>query len=228
MFRQRLRVFFTKEGALRFISHHDLMRLLERALRRTGLPLKLSEGFNPRPQLSFPVALALGVETQAEVFEVDLTEWVSPGRAKRVLGSELPEGIGIREVQSVAYGEKAEVVSTEFAVRLSSVPEDFNDKLAAFMASAEAVVERKRKSGGRNINAREYVRYAHLDGNTLRIGLGVSNAGTVRPEEVVDAIVRGGSEALAPLHVTRTQLNLAPTPQSQGSSNVKTDVGQHE
>ena len=221
-------MFFTKEGALRFISHHDLMRLLERALRRTGLPLKLSEGFNPRPQLSFPVALALGAETQAEVFEVDLTEWISPARVMRVLGGKLPEGIGLREVRSVQYGEKAEVVSTEFAVGMSRVPEDFEEKLAAFLASAQAVVERKRKSGGKSINAREYVRYAHLDGSTLRLGLSVTNAGTVRPDEVIDAVLRGDSEALAPLHVTRTRLDLAPTAQSQGSSNVTKDVGQYE
>ena len=163
MFRQRIRVFFTKEGALRFISHHDLMRLLERALRRTGLPLKLSEGFNPRPQLSFPVALALGAETTAEVFEVELTEWISPGRVMRVLGRELPEGIGLREVQSVKYGEKAEVTGTEFSVRVARVPEDFHEKLAAFMSAKEAMIERKRKSGGKSVNVREYVRYADLD-----------------------------------------------------------------
>jgi len=224
MFRQRLRVFFTKEGPLRFISHHDLMRLLERALRRTELPLKMSEGFNPRPQLSFPVALALGVESRQELFEVELTEWVSPSRARSSLEREAPEGIGILSVESVEYGDKAEVTGTEFAIRMARMPEDFERSLAAFMESREALVERKKKSGSKSINARGFVRYAHLEGDMLRLGLSITPAGGVRPEEVLDAIAPGSSEALAPLHVVRTRLELAPSRNRRGV-HAEEDVG---
>src|SRR3990167_11377873 len=57
-----VRLRFQKKGTLRFISHHDLMRLLERALRRAELPIKMTQGFNPRLRMSFPLALALGIE----------------------------------------------------------------------------------------------------------------------------------------------------------------------
>ncbi|MDQ7779636.1 MAG: TIGR03936 family radical SAM-associated protein, partial [Planctomycetota bacterium] len=50
-----------KTGKLRFISHHDLMRTIERAVRRSGIPVECSEGFNPRPRISYPTALALGI-----------------------------------------------------------------------------------------------------------------------------------------------------------------------
>ncbi len=208
MFRQRLRISFTKEGPLRFISHHDLMRLFERALRRTGLPLKMSEGYNPRPQLSFPAALALGIESRDELFEVELTEWVSPRLARERLEGQLPPGIGIKGVASVGYGEKAEVTGAEFAVRMERMPEDLPRRLEDFMSASEVLVERKRKSGTKRINVRGFVRHVSLDGERLVFDLAVSPAGTARPEEVLEAVMGLSPAALAPLHITRTRLYL--------------------
>jgi len=210
MFRQRVRIFFRKEGLLRFISHHDLMRLFERALRRAGLPLKLSEGFNPRPQVSFPLALALGVESRAEIVEFELTEWVSPRRVREKLERQLPEGIGISSGQSVAYGEKAEVVASEFSVEMGTPPPDFEARLAAFMAAATVMLERSGKSAGKRLNVRSFVRAAHFDGKTLRLDLSVSPAGSVRPDEVIQAVLGRPLDDAAPLRITRTRLDLSP------------------
>jgi radical SAM-linked protein len=215
MFRQRLRVFFAKEGRLRFISHHDLMRLWERALRRTGLPLKLSEGFNPRPQISFPAALALGVESRSEVFETELTEWVSPRRAREILEKELPQGIGVTSVESVEHGDKAEVTGAEYAVRAERLPDDFERRLEDFLSKGEVLVERTRKAGGRAINVRRFVRYARVEDGVFTLGLTVTPAGTARPDEVLDAVVGDPAGSLGRLLVTRTRLDLSP-PQSTG------------
>ena len=210
MFRQRLRISFTKEGPLRFISHHDLMRLFERALRRTGLPLRYSEGFNPRPQLSFPAALALGIQSQDELFEVELTRWVSPDGAREKVEREVPEGIGIRCVKSVGYGEKAEVVGTRFSIRMRQAPEDLDARLALFMNAEEAFVERKRKSGVKRINVREFVRCAKIERDSLVFDLTTSPAGSARPEEVIQAVLGDCFEACNPLGITRIRLDLAP------------------
>src|SRR4051812_1089962 len=68
-FKVRLR--FAKRGDLRLVSHHDLMRCLERALRRAAIPMAASQGFNPRPKIMFPLALALGIEGDREVVELE-------------------------------------------------------------------------------------------------------------------------------------------------------------
>ena len=69
MNRQRLRIRFSKQGDLRFISHRDLVRAFERLFRRTHMPLQMSEGFHPKTKMTFPSALALGVEARDEVME---------------------------------------------------------------------------------------------------------------------------------------------------------------
>ena len=68
----RLRIAFSKHGKVRFTSHRDIARIWERALRRSELPVAYSEGFNPRPKLSFGLALSTGHESNAEYIDVDL------------------------------------------------------------------------------------------------------------------------------------------------------------
>lgn len=210
MFRQRLRFWFAKEGLSRFLSHHDLMRLFERALRRSGLPLKLSEGFNPRPSVSFPVALALGVEALSEIVEVDLVEWVSPSKAARLLSGQLPEGLTVLKAESVAYGEKAEVSKAHYSVRLGRVPAGFSEKLDGFLRESSVPFDRAAKSGVKRIDIRRFVRTARLDGDTLVMELCVSPAGSVRPEEVLEVVSKEPAGTFAPLAITRTRLELAP------------------
>lgn len=210
MFRQRLRFWFAKEGLSKFLSHHDLMRLLERALRRSGLRMKLSEGFNPRPCLSFPAALALGVESRSEIVEVELVEWISPSRALQLLGGELPEGLKVLRAESVTYGEKAEVSKAHYSVKLGRVPAGLPGKIEEFMRASAVPFDRATKSGNKRIDIRGFVRSVQLDGDTLQMELSVSPAGSVRPEEVLEAMLREPPMTLAPLAITRTCLELAP------------------
>lgn len=70
----RLRIRFSKLGKIRFTSHRDTARIWERGLRRAGLPVAYSEGFTPRPRISFGLALPTGYESEAEYLDVELAE----------------------------------------------------------------------------------------------------------------------------------------------------------
>lgn len=89
---------FAKKGAMRYISHLDLMRLFARAMRRAGLPLKLSEGFSPHPRLSLARALKLGVESDREQGSIVLKEFVRTDEVRRLLQEQMPGGIEILSV----------------------------------------------------------------------------------------------------------------------------------
>ena len=86
---------FTKMGALKFISHLDLMRLFTRAMRRARIPVKISEGFNPQPKLSILRALKLGVESESEQATVGLREPVNAVTFRDSLNSQLPTDIRV-------------------------------------------------------------------------------------------------------------------------------------
>ncbi len=95
---QKVSFIFTKTGILKYISHLDLMRLFSRALRRSQFHLKMSEGFNPHPKLSFRRALKLGVESDHEEGAVFLTDPIQPQDFQKRLQLQLPEGIIIKQV----------------------------------------------------------------------------------------------------------------------------------
>ena len=88
---------FCKKGILKYISHLDITRLFQRAVRRSDVPVALSQGFTPHYRISFGDALKLGVESenQKAVFKMD--GWISPEEFKDKINENLPEGIKVLE-----------------------------------------------------------------------------------------------------------------------------------
>lgn len=97
----RLLVKYAKEGEASFLSHREAMRALERALRRSGLPLAFTAGFNPRPRMSFSPALPLGVSAKAEYLEVSVEEEAKILEAKERMNRALPRGLQVYELQQL-------------------------------------------------------------------------------------------------------------------------------
>jgi radical SAM-linked protein len=100
-----VRLRYTKLGKIRWISHRDVARALERAFRIAQLPLAFSEGFSPRPRVSFGLALSTGHESDAEYVDIVLAEPVDLDSLASRLNGALPEGIDI--VGAVALADRA-------------------------------------------------------------------------------------------------------------------------
>jgi len=90
---------FSKKGLMKYISHLDLMRLFQRAMRRADLSLKMSEGFSPHPKLSIKRALKLGLESENEEASIVLKDSMSVEEFKSRLQKQLPQGLEIRDAQ---------------------------------------------------------------------------------------------------------------------------------
>lgn len=130
----RLRVVFSKGGRCAMLSHLEIARALERAVRRAGLPYAISQGFSPHMKIAFGAALPVGVGGTEEIFDVQLTRWVDPDDAlvalKRASVEDLMVSacayIGPRDAAaSVAY--PVSVYEAVFSQPLSSceLPESF-------------------------------------------------------------------------------------------------------
>ncbi len=101
-----LRVKFTKENYLKYISHLDLMRLFQRTFRRGNIPIKYSEGFNPQPKLSIANPLALGISSVEEYMDIELYEKMSTENFINRMNEELPEDIRILDAKYIE-GDKS-------------------------------------------------------------------------------------------------------------------------
>ena len=100
----RVRIRFTKRGKVRFTSHRDVARMWERALRRLALPVAYTEGFSPRPKLSFGLALSTGHESLAEYLDVELREEPDVAALPEQLSPQLPVGIDVTAAVPLAPG----------------------------------------------------------------------------------------------------------------------------
>ena len=186
LFCYRLR--FAKEGTARFLSHHDLLRALERALRRSNLPLRMTEGFNPHPRLSLPTALGIGVESRAEVAEIELDQWISPREVQRRLAPELPAGTSLDIVELVSRRDRARIASVTYELVLPVDRLPAPEALSAVLAKREIPVERRTDKWCKVVDIRKYLVELRVADGRLCARIRVTDTGTARPEEVLEAL----------------------------------------
>jgi len=182
------RVRFTKTGKMRFLSHHDLMRLFERALRRTGLPLRMTEGYNPHPVIAFPTALGLGIESLDEILEFELTSWASPRGIEKQLGEQLPEGVTIASAEAFDRKQRSFVNFVEYEADCPGQGEGTGDRIRAFLALKECPVERVSDKGSKTVEIRQYVLALDAESEKFYLRIRITDQGTAKPEEVLRAI----------------------------------------
>src|SRR5262245_57017058 len=183
----KVRLRFRKDGPLRWLSHHDLLRTFERLLRRSGLPFRSTQGFNPHPRLVFALSLPLGVVGRAEVAELELDESVPPDEVRDRLAGQCPPGLAILDASRIPPRMTGHVKAFTYALQ---VPSDrivaTTDQIARALAAPEWFV-RRTKPTPRRLDVRPFVRDLRLDPATrwLEMDLWLTATGTARPDEVL-------------------------------------------
>ncbi|MFQ5997164.1 MAG: TIGR03936 family radical SAM-associated protein [Dehalococcoidales bacterium] len=195
---QRLRIRFSREQEVKFISHLDIMRLWQRALNRAEIPLAYSEGFNPHPRMSLASPLAVGVTSEAELMDIILTKPVSPHFFSAALSQQLPPGIAILQVYPVALtmpSLQSQVRYAEYKVELETEkgPKEVEAALNSLLALKHLPWQHQRDTGPRNYDLRALVDDLWLihwqNGHcTLGMRLRCDSSGSGRPEQVVAAL----------------------------------------
>ena len=188
---QRLRLRYAKRGRLRFSSHRDFQRAFERALRRAGVPMAYSAGFNPHPKVSYANAAPTGAASEAEYVEIAVTQVCDPERVRAVLDESLPPGLDVVEVVEAGPGALAErLQASRWEIRLDGVePTDAQQAVAAFLAADEVPVERLTKNGVRRFDARRSVA-------ALTVAAVDTDAGAVPADAARHPEATGGSCAI--------------------------------
>ena len=211
----RLRVTFSKSGLLAYTSHLDLARAWERGLRRAGVGLAYSGGFNPRPKLQLAAALPLGHTGEAEWLDVRLERPMSVEDFARALAPVLPDGLAISQVRQVRLKEPAlqtRVVAAEYRVTVVWLPElDFGETLPgsveALGRTVEARIERvlaaaelEQERRGRRYDLRPLIEQLWLERAgegevVLGMQLAAREGATARPEAVLEVLGMAGGFA---------------------------------
>jgi radical SAM-linked protein len=213
MARAKVQIRFRKGGDLRLVSHHDLMRCFERMLRRAELPFHSTEGFNPKPRMSFPLSLALGIEGCEEVFELELDAELPPEEVRERLTRQAPPGLDILTVRQATGRRTARVCRVCYRLPLPpGRAAEAGTRAAALLAGPHCWVERTRPQP-RRLDLRPYIRNLHVLPDGLEMDLWVTPTGTARPEELV-ALLGLGDLLDAGAVVQRTTVELLDEPEA--------------
>jgi radical SAM-linked protein len=218
---QRIRVRFAKRGRLRFLSHRDVARSVERAVRRAGIPVAHSHGFSPHPRLSWIGAAPTGAASEAEYLEIGLTRPLDPADLATALDAALPDGLDVLAA-TVAEGTPLadRIDGSEWRIELPGVAaDDLRNAVAAVEAADAVVVERVTPSGRRQIDVRAALVAVSVSTPEATSGSTSAPRSTdcaimtavvrqttpaVRPDDVLGALdVVAGLKPLAPAKATR-------------------------
>ncbi len=157
----KLRLRYSKLGKVRFLSHRDVARVWERAIRRARLPIAYSEGFSPRPKLHFGLALSVGHESVDEYLDIDLREPVPLAGLTEELSTCLPVGLDATAVAelppgSVSLQEAVDLVVWRFAIPAGAA-DGVARRVAEVLEAAEWPLEVERKGKPQRIDLRPQV-----------------------------------------------------------------------
>jgi radical SAM-linked protein len=181
----KLRFRFAKTGTLRLLSHHDLMRCLERMLRRASLPFKSTAGFHPTPRVVFALSLPLGVAGLDEVVEIEFTQALQENEVLAKLEAQAPAGLAFKCVSVQPMKVTAQPRRMVYRLELPLCRRDQTaTRCAELLAEFKVWVERLKPSPKR-LNIRPYLRNLTTTGNALELDLWVTQTGTARADELV-------------------------------------------
>ena len=184
---QKTAVSFAKTGPAIYHSHHDMIRFWERAVKRARLPMRLTQGFNPRPRMIFPHALGVGIASRHEEVELELCATVGTDdltdRLVRVCGDTL-EILGVRNLPPVK--KSRQLVASSY--RITGWPEAAAGELervaGEIVAMPEIIVERGAPGDKRSLDIRPFLKALGAEGPALLLELSHSQAGSGRPDEI--------------------------------------------
>ena len=178
---------FSVDGDLRFVSHHDTLRLFRRALTRAALPLRYSAGFNPHPRIMIPLPRPVGVASQAEAIVVETESLIDPQEALARLDLHTPAGLRMKTARRLEVGENVHPNLVQYRLEAGDRPAtELVERIGKVLEADAISVERRMAKGGRprSVDIRPYIADFRVRGGGVEFTLRVTGDGSAKPAEV--------------------------------------------
>jgi radical SAM-linked protein len=193
---------FAKRGRLRFLSHRDVARTFERAVRRAAVPMAYSAGFSPHPRISWVGAAPTGAASEAEYVEFALAEAGDPAALGRALDAALPDGLDVLECVLAGPGSLPERVDgSAWRIRLPGLTAAVVSAGVDALLDCEVLeVDRLTKDGRRRINVREAIVRMSVTGDDSDASGASRAVGRAENDTcaILDVVVRHTTPAVRP------------------------------
>jgi radical SAM-linked protein len=167
-----------------FIGHLDLLKVLQRAVARSALPVAFSQGFNPHQEMSFALPLPLGMEGLGELVEIEFAEPLEEETVVESLNKSLPGGLSFTACRFMAQGEKRSaslVAAAEYELEADG---DLEEKVLELMSKPEILVMKRTKKGASQADIRPDIFSASASNGAVKLTLAAGGARNLKAEVV--------------------------------------------
>lgn len=194
----KIRIQFTKKGAVKYIGHLDTQRFFQRLIRRAGIDVAYSQGFSPHPVMSFASPLGVGVESESEILDVTLNSLSDRDDMLNALNANTCEGISITDIRLLKENSgnaMASVAAAGYTVKLRRDDEHIDmfsfdeGRIESILSAGELNILKKTKKGESVVDIRPGIyELRYMDNDTVYMMVDASSAGNIKPETVVGAL----------------------------------------
>lgn len=187
----KIRIKFTKQGAMKFIGHLDLMRYFQKAMRRADVDILYTEGFSPHQKMSFASPLGVGLTSIGEYLDIEAASTKTSAEMLKALNDVMVEGIEILSFKKLPN----DAVNAMSLVAAASYRVTAREDMPGFFAEAEALLKRdsllitkKTKKGEREVDLIPLIYECHAEENSLYLTLSSGSTDNIKPELVLNAL----------------------------------------
>lgn len=159
----KVRIKFSKTGSMKFIGHLDVMRYFQKAIRRSGLDVSYSQGFNPHQLISFAAPLGVGLTSDGEYMDMQMESSPSSAEVLERLNGAMNEEIRVKsyvELEPDSKNAMSIVAAADYCVSIKDgyeFPEDFQQRFDTFLTQEKIMMRKKTKKSEREIDVKPYI-----------------------------------------------------------------------
>ena len=181
---------------MKFIGHLDIMRYFQKAIRRAEIPIAFTSGYSPHMIMSFANPLGVGLTSDGEYFDIELTESIASKEAVRRLNEQMVDGMEIVSFVQIPDDKKSKgmsiVAGADYlsSVKNGSLPEDLAEKLEAFYAQNEICVVKKTKKSEKEVDIRPMIYKLECRDGKIYMRVAAGSVQNLKPELVTEVFVR--------------------------------------
>ena len=190
----KARIKFRKYGVMKFIGHLDVMRFFQKVMRRAGIPIAFTGGFSPHMIMSFANPLGVGVTSDGEYFDIELTEAIDMQAAVARMNETVVEGIEIVNMVPISDDKKQTGMSIVAAADyLSSLkkgefPEDWKKKAEGFMSQPSISIIKKTKKSEKEVDIKPMIYKFEVRDDSVYMLVATGSVENLKPELVMQAL----------------------------------------
>lgn len=194
----KVRIKFRKYGALRFIGHLDVMRYFQKVMRRAGIPIAFTGGYSPHMIMSFASPLGIGLESDGEYLDIELTEPISSVRTVQKMNEAGTDGIEVLSVRKISDEKKMTGMTILSASDYKIIPErycsvlfpDWQNKFTEFMNRKEIKVVKQTKRSERELDIRPLIYKWHFEDSNIIVRVASGSSENLKPELILETFLK--------------------------------------